>query len=793
MNQPKNHLKDRCLYIARDIVHTWKGITYGYKQFLCFFIAVFVCQAFCQILILSNATNNRHTEERVEAEYDYHLTISGLTQAQTVLLSNELSEENSLKTNYVWKAEEEYDGYTMYVTLAEPSVPNGAQKRLYKSFVSKVLPDSGIPIADEEGEVVNWTLTLSPLYTCYNDYILQNDILSLVIVIPLAIVSVLLLMFLYRIRLNDRKFMFGIYMTFGADFKVLFKGAVKELLLLSAVTLIPSAAFSVLTTCLIYLPNGIPLAFPLWQIFLFLLFNFAVVYLSVYLPMKSLSRKTPLSLITSEDNSNLVSSPRRSFRIFGKRFPRDYELFGFWRYRFYYLKLVLTATLFAACFFCGICICNLYTDVTTGEIEQYVITLPSDLYDSEEALSDCADFISSIDKIPGVSYSEWNLSSAATACRSFMLLQTDNAYNAASYVVQTTEISNTEQYTASQYEQYVDNGYTAATNAYAYTLYDEKMIDRLCESYTVDGDPYALLSGTNQIIVSESIFDRSVFCFSPGDTVILCERVSGSVSEDLIYIDSMAVLAEQLRVYGIRFHVFTVCAVIRDMQSENTFVAGLNASAYAYFTDGLAVPDNVSVYLERGLSVDELQSIYEKILWVMRPYTDTGYTVTKTENYLSYTLTEQKYSGVRAIIWSCLILVLSPLIWMFSQILFYRKREKEFWIIRAFGAFGTDIRGIHLWSGLLLGAAAIVAVLLEGFLCNGLMYVICNRILAVFGLLGDVRYSFSVSVVALLMAVIASALFAFLSSYLPYRIFLKKERQAEKAAATPTNRDESDG
>ena len=62
---------------------------------------------------------------------------------------------------------------------------------------------------------------------------------------------------------------------------------------------------------------------------------FIVMLVSVWFPMRLASIKTPMSLIISQDNSNLVTSPRRSLNIFGTKFPLQYELFTTWRFRKY--------------------------------------------------------------------------------------------------------------------------------------------------------------------------------------------------------------------------------------------------------------------------------------------------------------------------------------------------------------------------------------------------------------------------------------------------------------------------
>ncbi|MBO5271047.1 MAG: hypothetical protein J6B77_09690, partial [Clostridia bacterium] len=486
----------RAAPLGRGLKHAWKNITYGYKSFLCFFIAMFICQSFCQTLILSNATNNRHVLDTVLLEYDYHFSVDDLTDSDTVLLGNAVMNANQVGMEYTLRFERTGEYNTAYLTAGEPRISDADVERMYEAFVSVVLPNSGVKGASGFRE--DLTVDKSPLMTSEDTYIKPNNVTSAFVIIPLAVVATLLLMFLYRIRLGDRKFTLGICMTFGADFKRLFSEAVTELLLLSAVSLVPSTLFSVGVTALIYLPRGIPLAFPLWQIALFLIFNFAIVYLSVYLPTKWLSRRMPASLIGHDDNTGEVTSPRRSFRILGKSFPKFYELFSFARFRTYYLKLLLTSTLFVACFVGGCYICRMYDGAAVGMVEQYLVHAP-EFVEHSDALSDTEDFIPSLEEIDGVAYADWEVSSAASADRACMLIRAENGKRADDYVVDTRTVTNTEQYTKARYEQFVESGYTAATNSFAYTLLNRQMIDLLCERCTVEGDPYAILEKEDHI------------------------------------------------------------------------------------------------------------------------------------------------------------------------------------------------------------------------------------------------------------------------------------------------------
>ena len=747
------------------VKHAFHGIVRDYKQYLSFFVALLICQSLCFTLLISNSSNHRKVYDTISSSYDYHVTLTVKTGDDAVYLENALMQARAFDLPITYRRADTRGAYCFYVTLGALRVADASTEGLYRQLKDEVIPLSGVHVSSE----------LSPLYTVYADYIAPNNLLTGLIAVILGAVSVLLLMFLYRIRIDHYKFRYGIYMSFGADFRRLFSGAVTEMLVLSAMTLVPSFVLSFCAMLIVYKPSGI--AFPAGQILLFLLFNFAISFLSVYLPMRHLSRRAPVELISARDNSTLVTSPKRSFRIFGKSFPKHYEMYSFVRFRKYYVRLVLTAALFAAAFLAGVYLCRMYADTTELPVEEFIITVPED---ENEALSDCSDFVAELNALPGVAYCEWVESTDATAVRGFMMLQGKSAYGAGNYVLNTTSVANTEEYTKKNYEGYVDDGYTAATLSYAYRLYDRAMIDRLCASATVEGNPYEILEGTGKIILSESLFNRDVFDFSVGDVVILAERVNGSIPEEMFGQDERIILEHQIKTFALRFHAYTVCAVVSDLPADNRFIVGVGASDYKKLAKTDPSPESVSVYVDRDLALSAVEALGDEIYSRMEMYTDVGYTIEETGESLSALIADAMQNRARIVIWSVLILLLSPLIWLFSQILFYGKREGELRILEAFGAYGEDIRNLHLWGGAVLAAAAVVIALLEGVMASFIMFAVMNYLLPSIGVLSGLRYTFEVPLGGWLATAVASGLFAFASVMIPYLRYLQKRRREQR-------------
>ena len=117
-----------------------------------------------------------------------------------------------------------------------------------------------------------------------------------------------------------------------------------------------------------------------------------------------------------------------------------------------------------------------------------------------------------------------------------------------------------------------------------------------------------------------------------------------------------------------------------------------------------------------------------------------------------------------------MLLIISPLFWFFSQIMFYSKRQKEFELLRGMGAAEKEIKKIFITDGIMYAViGAVTTVLLSAI---GVFAI--NRItlsaLSLSAETSNVRYVFEMPWGAAIIAVLASALIGFLSCALPYVI-----------------------
>ena len=131
---------------------------------------------------------------------------------------------------------------------------------------------------------------------------------------------------------------------------------------------------------------------------------------------------------------------------------------------------------------------------------------------------------------------------------------------------------------------------------------------------------------------------------------------------------------------------------------------------------------------------------------------------------------------------SILILCISPIIWFFSQTLYYFKREKEFNVIQSLGANGSDIRVIYLLGGLSMAVMSLIVSIALSYLGSYIMFYAYNVIVPNFSQ-EYVRYTFYMPWYALVISVIMSVACGFFSAYLPYRSYFKNRYSLENGGS----------
>ncbi len=764
------------LFFPANIKNALTQVTKNWKEYICFYLAALaVCAGFWTVALCTES-NLRDARNRVEENFDYHVEVIVPNEQAYVdmdaVLRYELARENEYLKSFYWAYDEQplSDGsYVVRLSLKEP-------RGLETSFIwvkARIL--------DKQ---VYTDTRFSPQYAFEEDFgHPYNTQLWTVSLIWFAF-SVLILLLLFLIRLDHFRFIYGVYMTFGADFPRLMGAAGGELAVIALLCYIPAGLIGVGIAAALYVPAGVGLTVTLRAALMSLLGILLASFCAVWLPMRRLSKQPPIRHLTAADNTSLVSSPRRSFHLFGSGFPGKYELYGLWRMRKYYARLLISAVLFASVFVSGLYVAEHLERHHQTDPSEYILRYgntagvekpdeseeegdesPAPTLDREEAelvWGDLSVILPELEAIPGISHATWSASVSGGYTSSHLLLQNAQVLSSGNAVIS---------------EERASEGHKWAINNYEYTAVDRLWIDNMINHglCTFEGDPYAVLTGERKVIISEEIFNGRHYRFRPGDKIIV------AVCEEVHYTEPMPdageLLRGQIRENKFRYETYTVAAVMRGASSRNRITFGVSVDRYRELTDEEPCRDEIVVYMENGTDMATVRAaelaIRKGILGI------SGWTVTPTGNYFKAQVRSLKNDDAVVLTLAVCLLCISPMIWYFSQIMFYRKRRREFALLRALGAPEPAFSRMHrLMGGLLSGAAFLITALLS-LLGNGLIYFFVNTLLPRFSDSEGIRESFSFSLPALLACAAVSLLCGFLSCEIPYRIFARRDRSKD--------------
>ncbi len=763
------------LFYPKNLKNALSNVTKNWKEYICFYLATLAMSTGFWVVALCTESNLVEARHRVEDAYDYHVEVAVLNNEQyanlDAVLAYEISRKNEYLADYYWVNGDDplADGtYTVHIKLDDRYGLETAYSRVYTDMLGRIT-------------VGERSIRYSPLYTFGEDFGEPYTVQFWAVTLLWLVFSVLMLLLIFLIRLDHFRFIYGIYMTFGADFPRLIGAAGGELLMIAGLTWIPSALIGVGIAAALYLPAGTGLYVTARVILTVLAGAVLSVLLAVWFPVRRMSSKPPVRHLAAGDNTSLVSSPRRSFFLFGERFPGKYELYGFWRMRRYYLRLVLSAVLFAAVFVSGLYVAGLvehrdsldageyvlvYADTphaeltpTETEAETEAGEMPMDPTVAEMVWGDLELFIEDVCAIPGVSHMEWDASVSGGYTLSHLLLQPGQLYNAANYTVASDERAS--------------EGFRWAANNYAYTPIDKVWIDHQIEHglYTFEGDPYAVLTKDRHVIISEDIFNVRAYGFAPGDTVMVAVCEKNNVYE--LITDPRELLRLQIRDNEFRYETYTVAAVMRGGASGAHVTLGVTYDDFTRLTGAGPVRDRLTVYMENGTDLDTVRAAESEMRRLLSPL--GGWRVVPTGNFFESQVRALKNDRAVVLTLAVCLLVISPMIWYFSQVMFYRKRRREFALLYALGAPRASFAKIYRLAGGVLAGLAFLCTVVLSYFANFLVYFLINNLLPKLHLIESVHYDLTLSVPALMCCVVMSVLCGYFSCEVPYRLFTKRE------------------
>ncbi len=802
-------------YLTRNIKIAWKSVFFNFKQYCVFFAAIFIVQLLYGMMAISATNNNSVAFQQIKEEYDYHYVIRNLTLSQYNYLKDYKNADrgtfDELKQLYVIvdydkrvNAKDEKEVYDVFLRFGK----EGASDSLVQSYAEQFEADYLPVLSNIEGYSYKNYQEDATLLLEYSDRVASNNNTFWIITLLLIVLSVFLLMSIYNIRMNQYKFTYGVYMTFGADFKMLFGTAFWELFVIMLVTFIPAVVASTAIVYFIYAPSGFTFAFSALVFLQVFVFSLLVVLASVFMPMRITSMRQPMSLIVTEDNSNLVSSPRKSFNLLGKKFPLQYELYSIWRFRKYNIQLLTTAIIFCALFICGLYLANIYTTDLDYPRAQYQMELDLEntyvSYDSalskdlnelnESFLKEYGDdfdgdfkALSGIETTGNATPTDGDLDvgqspvTEAKYINSFMLVNKKDvkAFASGFFVYRTKDA----------YSPYQGEGSYKVTNDVLYKAVDpdnyQDLFDFLSQ-YTIEGDVKKILESNKDVqyvIVGDSKSNIKTYKFDVGDKIAVSTYKSAVTAVDS-NLSGKSLLRRQIKNYEYTYTDLEVCAVIKDIPSGSVPVYMLN-DTYEAVTGRAPTVTKLNLYTNPDLDDEHITFIEDEMrtMLIENNEGDIGAVSVKNMNTLAENnIKKDEHYNELYIAISILILCISPIIWFFSQTLYYFKREKEFNVIQSLGANGSDIRVIYLLGGLSMAVMSLIVSIALSYLGSYIMFYAYNVIVPNFSQ-EYVRYTFYMPWYALVISVIMSVACGFFSAYLPYRSYFKNRYSLENGGS----------
>lgn len=785
-------------YLKRSLKIAWKSIFFNFKQYIFFFIAILIVQMFYGVMTISTYNNTLVEREFVKEYYDYHVLVTNINEGQLNLLSgyggsvstddqfygklvpysSQASDSTNNDASYLKKVKQAESKYVEYKNS------NGDKRfDVYIVFKSESATGKSISLSDSFNKLdknylnnTNFTnatekndqffVYKSPLMNVSTNILANNAVYYTISAVLLAL-SIFLMMMLYNIRVNQYKFTYGVYMTFGADFKMLFNTAFWEMFVIMVLTFIPSVIFSTLIVFIMYIPSGFGFTFSAMVFLKVFVFSLIVVTVAVFFPMRVMAVRMPMTLIVTQDNSNLVSSPKNSVNIFKRKFPTFYETLSSWRFRKYSANLLLTAIVFCAIFIMGLYLADIYrTDLEYNRAE-YTVDLSAGAIDYDDVMSEELYSVNGVKAVEAAgNYVE---ATKASSGPSHILVPASKVKALRGGLI------------TYDGKDYKGEGSMKATNSVLYNGVTAEQLKVIEQLYAYDGNLQNVLK-EGYVIIGDSLSNMKTFKYKVGDTIEVAIPVntSGAIDDKL---SGKQLLRAQIEKYKYQYKTFTIAAILTDIPSKELPIY-FNTDDYAAVTGAEFSALKLNIYVDPDMSPADVAETEKALRVWAQDYDSVG--IESSYNLTTKNIAYDKHRSELYITISIMLLVISPIMWFFSQTLYYLKRESEFNILQALGARVRDIRNIYVQGGLQMAGLSLIVSVALSFLGSYILFYVYNVIIPNFftpqGAVA-VRYTFYMPWYAILTSVLVSVACGFLSAYLPYKSYYKNRFTLENGGA----------
>jgi|GEM_PF-5605284 len=731
-----------------------KSVFFNYKRYLCFFVVLFIIETLISAVITLNVNNTTNQLDYLESRYNYHVQLQNLDQSQYYYIVNIKEPENSETFELVHGVRHTIAGTNTYRYDLDIRFYENVSSN-YASFVSNYyqrILNAG------ENEFKEFQ---TPLLK-YNVSIAGNTAVCVLTCLFIFASGCVIVYLLDNIMVNHYKFIYGVYMTYGANFKKLFVNSISETVLISLIVYIPSQIVANLACMLIAFSSGLSFRPSAIAILLALISGVIISGVAVFINIKKVSRKTPLKLISAVDNSNIITSPRVSSEFFGYTFPRSSELLSLRRFAKYIAGLIASTVAFSVVFLCCVYLGNVYSKTLSHKDPEFTLTFAGNVYEEENDNGDIVQLANYQylydDDIRDYLYTFDGIDIILKSCDTEAIDINSNVKIANQNVKSVGKGIDT------------GDGYRAFLNA-DYRVIDEDIAGQFeYFGYGISGDIEEVLSGRSTVAITDGFNNSSKFKFSVGDKILVAtarKRTSATKASDSSDIDNL--LASYLNSFEYTYTEFTVGAIIKDIPVADSFGIYFCPLDYMLVTNRQPIFDKVDIVTDQDITDEQYNDLITYLRAACDYYTNMEF-VNNDAELVRQVEKNKNYQSVFIFI-SIMLLIVTPLIWFFSQILFYLKRRPEFDVYFSLGAPGASVKKLFLIDSSVLFVISAVIFTILSFAAVGIITSFINS--TFYAASAYMRFGFDFPFVGYIVGLAVLALCSFFGSYIPYKMYIK--------------------
>lgn len=767
-------------YLGKQIKTAYHTMLKSFRTFLPLLLAVLLIECILFTVLLSFRNNEEVRRETVAEEYNYHVTVSGLTETEMLLLSND---DRTVSRNAmcfdvirVMKYESTYydPTYTAYIKILTGNKNYG----IFGLFIDDSLETNYNAMrlryhdvfGTEDAPNERLSVSLSPLYTLEDDERAMR-VLGGVALAAVALLSALIFFSIYKVFVNDRKFTFGLYTAFGASAHDMRTESMFELGLGATVLLLPAYYLSSLLASLSVGAAGAAYHFSLISFSAWipvLLLTILILYFAVLLSMRDVAKAEPMKLLLAEENANLVSSPDSSFSLLHMRFPFSYEGISLLRFRRHHISLAIVSALLSVLFVFGFYLSSFYRE--EAEIRYRTDAHFTARFSNVDMVTE--DHLTIFRRVSGVD-------------TAFSVPDTARAADYAALL--TVSGKNVTKQNGLLEDEALDRYYTGDA---LFISGASDLAEYVSTTYKTSDDGTRFDEDTYNVLVGATYQNKDTFSYSVGDTVTLAVAELDEEG-NVVYLDEDAPPISGLsgryfweaayESFSFRYITLHVVGVIEDFPSATNGVPiVMHPEVFEEITGSAPVVDRIDIRVARDASVSTFIAAEGSLRGTA---SRLGHCTLDTHDTFFENRMEPYYAYdglIRTVI--CLFLVFIPLVWFYSQALFFRKREREFYVLQAISATDADIRKIHFSGAVMMLPVGIVSVLLSLLLFGALRLLFELFLPNVFGVTSAVTHSVSLPPAIYLVGLLVAFFSCILSALFPYLSY--KRRAKSEATAT---------